>query len=263
MMRKASWILGVAVAALVATGAAVAHGGGGAKSATAVAGTFAATDVANAKTTTCTNADGSWTRVDATYRGTAAGDADLAGPARLDVHATINTTKNLGLVTGTLRIDTAGADTKAGFRAVYSGGRIVGLAEGRTHEPAARLIASLSAAYSPTGGFTDGELGGGTAGGTALELVSGTCAKQAPEHAKLLVRGTVVSASATSLVIRTGGDQVTCAVGSSLADKVARLQTGNSVLATCSLSNGTYTLVSLRQRGDREHVERAKDARHR
>jgi hypothetical protein len=177
-MRKVSWLCCVGGSALVVTGAAVAHGGFGATSASAVAGTFTATTVSDARTTTCTSADGTLTRVDATYTGTAAGDPDLTGPVRLTVRAIIDTAKNLGVVTGTLRVDTAGADTKAGFEAVYAAGKLSGLAVGRAHDPSAKLYAGISGAFSPTGGFTGGKLGGGTDGGTAVELGGGACDRQ-------------------------------------------------------------------------------------
>jgi hypothetical protein len=242
-MRKAIW-LSITAVALVVAGAAVAHGGGS-KSAAPVAGTFTATQVSSSKTSTCTNADGTWTHVDATYSGTAAGDADLSGAARLKVHAVINTSRDVGVVSGSLQIDTAGADTTARFDTVYSGGKLAGLASGRAHAPSARLLANLSSSFSPTAGFTNGRLGGGTEGGTAIELVSGACAKAPVQKAVLRVKGTVVSVSSTSLVVRSGSDQITCTVDPKLADKVTKLQTGQAVAATCLLSGGTYRLGSV------------------
>jgi hypothetical protein len=255
-MRRTLWLAIASAAALVVAGAAIAHGGGS-KSATPVAATFTASQVTGARTSTCTNADGTWTHVDATYSGTAAGDADLAGALQLKVHAVLNTTRNVGVVSGSLRIDTAGADTKAAFTSVYSGGQLAGLATGRAHDPSARLLANLSASFSPTGGFTNGKLGGGTAGGTAVELASGACQKAPVEKAVLRVKGSVVSASPTSLVVKSGSDQITCAVSGPLAGKVTKLQAGQAVGATCRLAGGTYTLVSLDARhGEKEHHSR-------
>jgi hypothetical protein len=258
-MRKATWLSAAIVTALVVASVAVAHGGGS-KSAAAVAGTFTATTVSDAKTSTCTNADGAWTHVDATYTGIAAGDADLAGPVQLRVHAVINTTKNVGVVTGSLRIDTAGTDTKARLDTVYSGGKVSGLASGRAHDPSAGLLANVSGSYSLTGGFTNGKIGGGTEGGTAVELVSGACAKPPVEKAILHLKGSVVSASTTSLVVKSGTDQITCAVDAStgLAAAVAKLQPGQAVAATCKLSNGSYELASLdgKRHEDKRHDRR-------
>ena len=51
-----------------------------------------------------------------TYTGIAAGDADFTGNATLRATSLINTTDNIGLVSGTLRIDVAsGRDTQAQF----------------------------------------------------------------------------------------------------------------------------------------------------
>jgi hypothetical protein len=254
-MRKVSWGGAVAGVALIVTGVAVAHGGSS-KSITRVGGTFTATTVSDAKTTTCTNAAGTWSRVDATYTGTATGDSgspDLTGPAKLAVRAVINTTTNLGVVTGTLRIDTAGGNTKADFSTVYDNGKVVGLAVGRAHDPSARLYANISATYSPTSGF-NGKIGGPADGGSAVELVSGDCQQQATQKATLSIEGSVVSASATSLVVKSGSDQVTCAVSTAQAADVAKLAVGQSVKAKCSLANGSYQLVSLS--GSGEHKDR-------
>jgi hypothetical protein len=246
-MRKLSWLAAIGVAALVAAGAAVAHGGFG-KAATPVAATFTATTVAHSKTTTCTNSDGTWSRVDASYTGTSTGDADLTGAARLDVHALINTTKDLGVVTGSLRIDTAGPDTKARFSTVYSAGKLAGLAEGRAHDPGAQLLANVSAAYSTTGGFTAGKIGGQTDGGLAVELASASCSqpKAAHERATLEIKGTVVSVSSTALVVKSGTDQVTCTVDADHARSVAKLQAGQRVEAKCLLVGGAYQLQSAK-----------------
>jgi hypothetical protein len=259
-MRKVSWGALVGMVALIVTGVAVAHGGGS-KSASAVAATISATAISDAKTTTCTNADGTWTKLNATFTGSALGDADLSGPARLTVRALINTTKNLGTVAGTLRIDTAGeADTKLAFATVYSGGKLAGLASGRAHDPGASVLANISSTFSPTSGFTGGKIGGTTDGGSAVELAAGDCASTANDKAVLHLRGTVVSASATSLVVKSGTDQVTCAVSSGLSADVAKLQAGQPVSAVCTLSGGSYQLQSLGGKRD-EHADK-RDLRH-
>ena len=144
-MRKVSCGVAAGVVALIVTSVAVAHGGSS-KSVSAVAATFSATAMSDARTTTCTNADGSWTRVDATYTGTATGDPALTGAATLSVRALINTTKNLGTVSGKLSI----GDTKLGFETVYSGGKVAGLAEGRAHGTDSQLLANISAIFGPT-----------------------------------------------------------------------------------------------------------------
>ena len=149
-MKALIWSAVVA-ASLATAGLAVAHGLDGTKAAQKVAGTFTATTAsADSKTRTCTVPGGdSFSFSRGTFTGTATGDPDLTGPIRLDVSSTIDTTKNIGLVEGKLRIDVAsGADTKAHFSAVYSGGNIAGLAVGDGAEPFARLIGNLSAGFS-------------------------------------------------------------------------------------------------------------------
>jgi hypothetical protein len=89
------------------------------------------------------------------------GDPDLAGPIVLRARSVINTTDGVGVVDGWLRINVAsGRDTTAHYSAVYDHGNIAGLANGRAHDPSARLVANLSAGFSAAGGFTSGEARG-------------------------------------------------------------------------------------------------------
>src|SRR3954453_1414028 len=150
-------------AALTATGLAVARNLDSNTNVRSVAGTFAATTASRVDTKTCTTTDGkTLVTTTGTYTGTSAGDADLTGNATVHARSTINTTDNVGVVSGSLRIDVAsGRDTQADFSAVYSGGSLAGLAVGRAHDPAARLVANLSAGFTAAGGFTGGKIGGG------------------------------------------------------------------------------------------------------
>ena len=118
-----------------------------------MSGTFAATSASKVQTRTCTTTDGkTLVTTNVVYTGTASGDADLTGAATLRAHSTINPTDNIGVVSGTLRIDVAsGRDTQAQFDAVFSGGQIAGLAVGHAHAPAARLVANLSAGFTASG----------------------------------------------------------------------------------------------------------------
>ena len=246
-MRKLSWILAAALAALAATGAAVAHGFGG-RSVDAVGATFSATQVSGKKTWTCSNDGGVWLRTVATYTGTAAGDGDLAGPVRLRVESVVNEAKNVGLVEGQLRIDTPGSDTTTRLTAAYEGGRIAGLATGHARQPNARVVANVSAAFSPDGGFTDGKLGGGTTGGAAVEVVRGACKPVTPQKAIVRVSGTVTANSTTSLTVRYGKRELTAKVPSSLADTVANLSNGDKVSIVAARIDGDYVLVVVRER---------------
>lgn len=168
----------VAVVVLATAGLAVAKSLDNAKSIKTVAGTFAATTVEQrGKERTCKTSDGKTiVTKNARYRGTAAGDADLAGAITIDARSVVNTTDNVGLVQGRLRIDVAsGGDTVARFSAVYSGGKLVGLATGHVQEPHAKLFANLSASFAVASGFTGGKIGAAD-GGSAVEVAPGRCA---------------------------------------------------------------------------------------
>src|SRR5437667_2592174 len=156
-------LVAAAIAALTAASVAVAEGIEGAKTAKSVAGTFSATS-ATVSTRTCTTSDGKALAItNAKYTGTASGDPDLTGPITLRARSVINTTDNVGVVEGALRIDVAsGRDTFATYSTVYDHGNVAGLAIGRAHDPSPRLVASMSAGFSANGGFTGGKFGGGT-----------------------------------------------------------------------------------------------------
>jgi hypothetical protein len=184
-MRKVL-IVAVGVLALTTTGLAVAKGLKGAKSMKVVAGTFTATTASHVETKTCTTSDGKTIVAShGKYTGTSAGDPDFTGPATLDVHSVLNTTDDVGVVEGKLKIDVAsGKDTALHYDAVYDHGSLAGLARGHAHDPGMQVLANLSADFSSAGGFTNGKLGGGTAGGSALELGPGKCAPDKPDHPK-------------------------------------------------------------------------------
>src|SRR3982750_3549279 len=131
-------------AALTATGLAVARNLDSNTNVRAVAGTFAATTASRVDTKTCTTTDGkTLVTTTGTYTGASTGDADLTGNATVHARSTINTTDNVGVVSGSLKIDVAsGRDTQADFTAVYSGGSLAGLRVRRGHDPAATLAAT-------------------------------------------------------------------------------------------------------------------------
>src|SRR4051794_1396772 len=138
MKRSMVFALAV-VAALTVAGYAVATGTDG-KSIKAVTATFSATSASRVDTRTCTTSDGKTLVItDATYTGTASGDPDLTGAATVRARSAINTTDGVGTVSGSLRIDVSGSDTRADFTSVYQGGHIAGLAAGYAHDPRARL----------------------------------------------------------------------------------------------------------------------------
>jgi hypothetical protein len=239
-MRKLSLVSAVLVS-LVVAGLAVAKGIDGTKSAASVAGTFTATTAANVESRTCTTSDGKTIAVTkATYTGTAAGAADLAGPTTLKVHSFINTTDEVGVVSGTLKVDTAAEkNTVAQFDAVYDHGKLAGLATGHAQDRHVKLLANLSAGFSSTGGFTDGKLGGSTAGGSAVALGPGKCVSAKKESSS--ARGSVSAVSATSISVA----GLTCAVPASLAAQIADVKVGDRLEIRCTLAAGTNTLVKI------------------
>jgi len=236
----------VVLIALVAAGYAVAHGIEGAKSAKAVAGTFTAT-AATTSTRTCTTTDGKTIVVtDGKYTGAAAGDPDLTGPITLRARSTVNTTDGVGVVDGRLKIDVAsGRDTEAEYAAVYDHGNIAGLAVGRAHDPSAKLIANLSAGFAAATGFTSGKLGGGTSGGSAVEVGGNGCRPSQPITEKSEARGTISALSTTSITVAF----LTCTLPSDKsADVNAKFKQGDTANIACAFANGQNTLTRIEKR---------------
>ena len=240
---KRTVVLGATIVlALAAAGLALGNGIDGGKTAKAVTGTFTATTASKVDTRTCTTADGqTLVSTNGTYTGTAAGDPDLTGAATIQARSTINTTDGIGVVSGSLRIDvSAGADTRANFDAVYAGGQVAGLASGHAHDPQVALLANLSSAFTASGGFSSGKLGG-TTGGAAVEVRPGRCAPAATVKETSRASGTITAASSASITVA----GLTCAVPATLAAKVAALTTGGRAEIRCSLVSGVNTLVSV------------------
>jgi len=232
----------VAVLALAGAGLAVADNFES-KATKAVTATFTATTATNLRTSTCTNDDGTFADTKGTYTGTASGsDPSLTGQVRVDVRSLINTTKNLGTLFGKIRIDTASSrDTVAKFDAVYAGGSIVGLARGSMQSPYSRLLATLSAAYSPAGGFTTGSIGSSSAG-AAVALTPGNCRPSRAFTEKVEVEGTVTALSATQIMAA----GVTCNIPIDLQASVAsRVTVGARIEMKCTLNAGVYTLTKV------------------
>jgi hypothetical protein len=249
-MRKLTYAAAVLVALMV-TGIAVANGIEGAKNAAKVAGTFSATG-SSTSTRTCTTTDGKTLVVtDGQYTGAATGDADLTGAITLRARSVINTTDNVGLVTGTLSIAQAsGADTRAMYSAVYDGGNIAGLASGRgfghDHGSSAQLVGNLSAGFSATTGFTNGKIGGGTAGGSAVEVGGTSCSPSGTTTESSSARGTISALSTTSITVA----GLTCAIPSAnSADVNSKYKVGDTVSIKCTLQSSVNTLSSIGTKG--------------
>lgn len=241
-MRKLIYAATLLVA-LVATGIAVADGIEGAKSASAVAGTFSATGTSTSSRT-CTTTDGKTVVVtDGKYTGTAAGDPDFVGPITLRARSVINTTDKIGLVTGSFKIDVAsGRNTEGNYSAVYDNGNVAGLATGRAHDPSAKLVANMSAGFSATSGFSNGKLGNGTSGGSAVELGGQGCKPSRPVSEKSEAHGTITALSSSSITVA----GLTCAIPSDKsADVNSKFHTTDVVQIRCALVNSVNTLTDI------------------
>ena len=243
-MRKTLSIATVAAAALALTSLAVAKGLDSNTNVRGLAGTFSATTASKVQTRTCMTTDGkTLVKSTGTYTGTAAGDADLAGTITIRATSTINSTDNVGVIGGTLKIDVAGRDTSAHFDGVYANGQDAGLAGGHAHSPFARLVANISAGDTASGGFTDGKIGG-TAGGGAVEVGPGRCKPAKTVHQRSEAKGTISAVSSTSITVA----GLTCAVPANLQPRVAKLQVNQRAEIKCTLVNGTNTLTRVEAR---------------
>jgi hypothetical protein len=226
--------------ALLGAGIAVAHEGGS-KSVKQVAATFTATSGSNVQTSTCTGSDNvTYTTTRGRWAGNAAttapaGDTSLTGPATVDAEVIVNSAGD-GFVSGKVRIDGAN-HTSAWFEGVISGGsHIAGLAEGRGSAGWSRLVANLSADWTSAGGFTNGKLGGGAAGGNAVVLMSGGCKPPKPEtielHGNVTIAGNVVTVAGVNCTVPAGFD-------------ISKFKTGDRVEIKCTSAAGANTLAHI------------------
>jgi hypothetical protein len=240
-MRKLTFVV-AALVALTATSYAVAHGIEGAKNVKVVAATFTA-NAGSTTSRTCTTSDNKTIVVtDAKYTGAATGDADLTGPITLRARSVVNTTDGVGTVNGNLRIDAAGKDTQASYSTVFDHGTIAGLAAGRSHESKTGLVANLSATFDPATGFTNGKLGGGTTGGSAVEVGTGGCKPAQETHQQSSARGPILTLSATSITVA----GLTCNIPSDKsADILAKFHQNDAVEIRCAFANNANTLTSI------------------
>jgi hypothetical protein len=241
-MRRKLLLVATGMVALALAGIAVAGHGIGPKSVKVVAGTFDAT-AQRVFTRSCTTTDGKVVAVShGLYKGAAAGDPDLTGPITIKARSLINTTDDVGVVTGRLWIATAGRRTVAGFRAVYDHGKLVGLAQGRARTPRAGLLANISADFTPAAGFAGGKIGN-AAGGSAVEIGPGKCARPKPEKSE--ARGTVTELTPTSITVA----GLTCALVGDLATKAnAALDVGDRAHIRCRVIEGVNTLVWFKKK---------------
>jgi hypothetical protein len=241
-------LIAVTGLALVGAGVAVAWEGQS-KSVKQVSATFTATTASDVRTSTCTDSSNvTFTTTRGRWTGSAAGDPTLAGTATLDAEFLVNSSGD-GIVSGRLRIDGAN-HSSAEFDGVVSGGtHIAGLAEGHGSAPWNKLVANLSADWTSSGGFTNGKLGGGTAGGNAVVLTSGGCRPAAPPKPETVELHGAVTLGAGNATLTVAG--VTCNVPSNLASTVGSLHNGDRVEIKCTSASGTNTLVQVK--GEHNH----------
>jgi len=166
----------LAVAALTATGLAVAGPGG--PSAHSASATFSATTVTRAKLTTCTiNSSDTFASTLATYTGTASSsDARLNGTLRIRAASLVDTNSGIGRVVGVFRIRSSNGVGAHG--SINANGDATGAAIGRVNGPGGQLAATLSSPFDPADGWgasSAGSLGTGTSAGSGVVLNGPFC----------------------------------------------------------------------------------------
>jgi hypothetical protein len=182
MRRMKVWLLIVSALALVAAGAAVAHGKRGKAHTDSVSATLAATQsrIANKL---CTGEDGAYRAFHGKWSGTSTGDPRLTGKLRLYARGLVNTTTGSGQVTGWLGIRGDKSWAKARLVATYTGGNLNGYVigwvrdrTGSTNEETAgsgRLLGSFAGAIAPDGALA-ARIGTGALTATA-NIQGGSC----------------------------------------------------------------------------------------
>jgi hypothetical protein len=221
---------------------------------------FTATTVENSKTRTCVGADGTYEISYARYTGVAeSSNSYLAGPVALRVKSVYNTTKKLGWVEGSFHVRDEGERNGHGrFVAVNTNGVLDGFLSGRVNRQYAAIAGSIVANFSATGGFTNGQIGGGAAGPNTAIIAGQPCEGHSAKPAvRLVVWGTIETLTDTSIGVKPsdGSATQTCAKGTG-SPSTAGLSTGKTVKIECAQVNNVMTLVKISSReGDKKHGE--------
>jgi hypothetical protein len=177
MLRPRIAIPIVLVAAAVAT-AGVAAATRHSQTTQAAAADFSAGSVSRSQSETCVSSDGTYQLTTATYTGNSiSSDPRLNGTLEIRASSVVNTTTKLGWLDGRLRIRGTNAGASGTIHAAIANGAAVGSVSGQGSRPEAKLVASLSAAFSPAGGFASGKLGAGSTGGAGVLYTRGDCRK--------------------------------------------------------------------------------------
>ena len=143
---------------------------------------FNAGQVTQSHTTTCSAADGSYQDTTATYSGSStSSEPRLNGTLRIRARSVVNTTSKLGWLEGSWRVRGTTAGSSGTIHAAIAGGNVVGSVTGEGARPEARLVASISAAFSQNGGFSGGKVGSGSAAGAGVLFTRGDCRRSKPQ----------------------------------------------------------------------------------
>ena len=164
MSRKRLALLGLIVAAaLSAAGVAAAHR---ATSVQAASATFNAPTVSNLSQVTCSVTGGdTFQATKATYTGTATStDPRLAGALTIRAWSLVDSTNGVGHVFGEFRIKGPGTRAHGTLNGAIANGEASGIARGFVRHQWGRIVASRGSTFDPNAGFSNGSLGGATAG---------------------------------------------------------------------------------------------------
>lgn len=179
--KRLAGLAAFACAALAAAGVAVAAHR--AQSTQAASATFTATTVSHVKATTCT-VPGSgghvFDQTIATYTGTASSsDGRLNGPLTIRAHSVVDASTGLGWLQGTFRVRGSSGASHGTLHAAVASGNAVGSVVGVANKPHGKLVATFAAAFTPgsSGGFSAGNLGGGSVAGAGIVFQHGACKK--------------------------------------------------------------------------------------
>ena len=154
----------VVVAALSAAGVAAARGR--TTSVQAASATFSAPTVSNLQQVTCSVTGGdTFQATKATYTGSAAStDPRLAGALTIRAWSLVDTTNGVGHVFGHFRIKGPATQAHGTLNGAIANGEASGIARGYVRHSWGRIVVSMGSAFDPNTGFSEGSLGGPTAG---------------------------------------------------------------------------------------------------
>jgi hypothetical protein len=177
MLRRPRLAAAGALAVATLAGAGVAAASHKSQTTQQASATFAAAAVSQSRSSTCTSSDGVYQDTTATYTGTStSGDGRLNGPATIRVRSILNTTTQLGWLSGSFKVQSsAGPSSSADIDGALAGGKVTGFLRGTNHRSDGQLMASFSASFTPGGGFTSGQLGTGSTNNTGVFFTSGSC----------------------------------------------------------------------------------------